>query len=278
MHRHPDRQPLPHSACRPAAARRLRFGSPNAQDSDVAEQIGRLSVDDGRLASLGRDHPGHQQQAAGDESAYGESMTGVPATTDMHFRNGAVAISMVATVLLQLVDEGTVGLDDTLATWLPDLPHARRGHAPQLAAMTRGLPDYVPQQDFVDASLADPFRPWTPEELIAVVATCRCSLRRAPTGATPTPTTSSSAWPSSRSPASPMDELIAERVLDPLGLTNTADSAPHASRSRCCTPSPPNAGRSWAFPRACRSTRIRRSGIRRGRSRAGRSRPPTSAT
>src|SRR5688572_4060599 len=26
-------------------------------------------------------------------AAYGESMTGVPATTDMHFRNGAVAIS-----------------------------------------------------------------------------------------------------------------------------------------------------------------------------------------
>ena len=29
--------------------------------------------------------------------AMGESMTGVPATTDMHFRNGAVAISYVST-------------------------------------------------------------------------------------------------------------------------------------------------------------------------------------
>src|SRR4051794_18036873 len=35
--------------------------------------------------------------------AYGESMAGVPATTDMHFRNGAVAISYVSTLLLQLV-------------------------------------------------------------------------------------------------------------------------------------------------------------------------------
>ena len=33
--------------------------------------------------------------------AYGESMTGVPATTDMHFRNGAVAISYVSTLLLR---------------------------------------------------------------------------------------------------------------------------------------------------------------------------------
>ena len=30
----------------------------------------------------------------------GESMTGVPATEDMHFRNGAVAISYLGTVLL----------------------------------------------------------------------------------------------------------------------------------------------------------------------------------
>ena len=55
----------------------------------------------------------------------GESMTGVPATEEMHVRNGAVAISylatvLLATVLLQLVDEGTVGLGDTIDTWFPN--------------------------------------------------------------------------------------------------------------------------------------------------------------
>jgi CubicO group peptidase (beta-lactamase class C family) len=40
--------------------------------------------------------------------AMGESMTGVPATRDMHVRNGAIAISYVATLLLQLVDEKRV--------------------------------------------------------------------------------------------------------------------------------------------------------------------------
>ena len=37
--------------------------------------------------------------------AVGESMTGVPATPAMHFRNGAVAISYVSTLLLQLAEE-----------------------------------------------------------------------------------------------------------------------------------------------------------------------------
>jgi hypothetical protein len=34
--------------------------------------------------------------------AWGESMTGVSATTDMHFRNGAVAIAYLSTVILRL--------------------------------------------------------------------------------------------------------------------------------------------------------------------------------
>ena len=41
-------------------------------------------------------------------AALGESMTGVPATTDMHFRNGAVAISYVSTLVLILVDQGVL--------------------------------------------------------------------------------------------------------------------------------------------------------------------------
>src|ERR1700740_348758 len=37
--------------------------------------------------------------------AFGESMNGVPATTAMHFRNGAVAFQYVATLLMEFVDE-----------------------------------------------------------------------------------------------------------------------------------------------------------------------------
>ncbi len=56
--------------------------------------------------------------------ALGESMTGEPATIDMRFRNGAVAISLMSTPMLTLVDDGTIGLDDPIAAWLPDLPDA----------------------------------------------------------------------------------------------------------------------------------------------------------
>lgn len=102
--------------------------------------------------------------------AFGESMSGVPATPDMHFRNGAVAISYVSTLLLILAEEGTVNLDDTLSTWLPDTPHADRVTLRQLAQMTSGYPDYVLGNDAFDKVFyTDPFRQWEPEELLAFV-------------------------------------------------------------------------------------------------------------
>jgi CubicO group peptidase (beta-lactamase class C family) len=49
--------------------------------------------------------------------AWGESMTGVPATPNMHFRNGAIAIAYIGTVLLQLHDKGVFNLEDKLSKW-----------------------------------------------------------------------------------------------------------------------------------------------------------------
>ena len=74
--------------------------------------------------------------------AFGESLTGVPATTDMHFRNGAVAFAYLGTLLMQFVDEHKVGLDDTIDRWLPDLPEADKVTLKMLANQTSGYPDF----------------------------------------------------------------------------------------------------------------------------------------
>ena len=158
-------------------------------------------------------------------AALGESITGVPATVDMHFRNGAVSISFVATVLLQLVDEGRISLDDKLSTYLPDSIHASDVTLGQLAQMTSGIPDYVPQPGFLTTWAADPFADWTPEQLIDQVADL--PLHYAP----------GTNWNYSHTnyvilglvlekvTGQPVDVLIRDRVLIPAGLTNTTDSA-----------------------------------------------------
>jgi CubicO group peptidase (beta-lactamase class C family) len=103
--------------------------------------------------------------------AVGDSMTGVPATNDMHFRNGAVAISYVSTLLLKLVDEKKISLDDTLSKWLPDFPHADRVTLGQLAQMTSGYPDYILGNDaFDNLFYSNPFRQWTTQEILAQIS------------------------------------------------------------------------------------------------------------
>ena len=69
--------------------------------------------------------------------AFGESMTGVPATTEMHFPNGAVAISYLGTLLMKLVDEHRVKLDDPLERWMPELPEANKVTLKMLANQTQ---------------------------------------------------------------------------------------------------------------------------------------------
>ena len=100
--------------------------------------------------------------------AWGSSMTGVPATPDMHFRSGAVAIAYIGTVLLQLHDKGMLGVDDKLAKWFPDYPKAEQVTLTMLINGTSGYADYVTDDSFIKRLYADPFRHWTPDELIGI--------------------------------------------------------------------------------------------------------------
>jgi len=157
--------------------------------------------------------------------AYGESMTGVPATTAMHFRNGAVAISYVATLLLRLVDEKKVNLDDKLSTWLPDVPHSDRVTLGQLAQMTSGYVDYVIGNEPMNAELyRDPFRQWTTDQLLGY-AVDKPLLYEPGTN-----------WNYAhtnyvllglaleKATGQDMPTLLQQKVLGPLGLKNTANA------------------------------------------------------
>lgn len=155
--------------------------------------------------------------------ALGDSMTGVPATTSMFFRNGTVAMSYISTLLLKLVDEKKVRLEDKLSTWLSDVPNAERVTLGQLAHMTSGYQDYV-NDEFTAARDADPFRQWTPDELLGYAV--RKPLLYEP-GAD---------WNYSRTnyvllglalekaTGVELPKLLQDKVLGPLALINTANS------------------------------------------------------
>jgi CubicO group peptidase (beta-lactamase class C family) len=157
--------------------------------------------------------------------AVGDSMTGVPASTGMHFRNGAVAIWYVAALLLRLVDEKKVSLDDKLSKWLPDVPNSDRVTLRQLAQMTSGYVDYViGNTDFEKALYENPFRQWEPDQLLGF-ATSRPLLYDPGTNWNYAHTNYVLLGKAlEKATGKDMPKLLAEKVLRPLGLTNTANS------------------------------------------------------
>ena len=121
-------------------------------------------------------------------AALGESMTGVPATIDMHFRNGAVAISYVSTLLLLLVEEGKVSLADKVSKWLPELPNADKVNLRQLAQMTSGIPGLRAREQSSSRRKLRPIRsgPGRPKTSSRSPSTSRCGTNPARTSITPT--------------------------------------------------------------------------------------------
>src|SRR4051794_23541490 len=99
--------------------------------------------------------------------AFGTSMEGVPATTDMHFPNGAVAFAYLGTLLMQFVDEHKVTLDDTIDRWMPELPEADQVTLKMLANQTTGYPDFETDPAWEAAWSTDPFHIWTFQERLA---------------------------------------------------------------------------------------------------------------
>ena len=80
--------------------------------------------------------------------ALGDSMTTVPATTDMHYRIGGIAETFMSTLLLMLVEQGRIGLDDKISRWFPNLLAADQVTVRMLVANTAGYIDYVTVKDF----------------------------------------------------------------------------------------------------------------------------------
>ena len=157
--------------------------------------------------------------------AYGDTIPGVPATTDMSFRNGAVAFAYIGNLLLQLVDDGTVRLDDTIDRWMPELPApADQVTLKMLANQTAGYPDFEQDPAWRDAYYADPYHSWTfAERLPYVLSAAR-------------PFAPGANWSYSHSNfmilgevlsrigGQPLATMLQDRVLKPLKLRNTVET------------------------------------------------------
>src|SRR5882724_3180798 len=156
--------------------------------------------------------------------AFGESVTGVPATTAMHFRNGAVAFAYLGTLLMEFVDEHNVTLDDTIERWMPALPEANKVTLKMLANQTSGYPDYETDPKWLAAWSADPFHIWTFDERLKYAFSRPVQFAPGTNWSYAHTNFMILGEILSKIGNKPLDALLREKVLVPMGLENTTAS------------------------------------------------------
>jgi len=95
---------------------------------------------------------------------------GSAVTAQHRFRMGSIAKSFVASMILQLVDEGALGLDDSLERWLPGmLPASSTVTIEQLLRQESGIFDHANDERHLAPYIqGDMEFFWEPAELVAL--------------------------------------------------------------------------------------------------------------
>ena len=144
-----------------------------------------------------------------------------PASAEDNIPIGSITKTLTATVILQMIDDGDLSFDDTVADLLPDLatehPDIADITVEQLLSMTSGISDYANVPDAVVADLVDdPTKVWEPEELIAAGVGVGVDHERTPGYSTTNYIILQLVAESIA--GQPLEELITSEVTAPLGL------------------------------------------------------------
>ncbi|GHF54054.1 D-alanyl-D-alanine carboxypeptidase [Streptomyces mashuensis] len=135
------------------------------RDTDAIQALGIIGVQARVTTGPGRDLVA--------TSGVAEAGTGRPVPRDGYFRMASTGKALVATVVLQLVDEGKLALDDTVDHWLPGLVDGNgndgcRITIRQLLQHTSGihdddLPGYTTPREYNERR----YDTYTPQQIVA---------------------------------------------------------------------------------------------------------------
>lgn len=151
----------------------------------------------------------------------GESVDGVPATTDMRFFNGAVVFSYMGVAMLDMAAEGVLDIDEPIERWVEGVPGGDRITPRMLMASMSGLADFETMDAWTEELYRDPFRPFTTEELEAYVFDRPLLFEPGTNVSYSHLGFRLAGLVIEEAAGSPLAEVLAERVLEPLGLADT---------------------------------------------------------
>jgi len=154
---------------------------------------------------------------------YGATELGgtIPPGADTHFRAGSNTKTMMAVVILQLAQEGKIGLDDPVSKYIPRVPNGDEITISQLLKMRSGLYNYTDAPELSVSLDQDPTKAWTPEELLAI------AFKRPPLFAPGTEYDYCNTnytllgLIAEKLEGAPLTKVFQDRLFEPLGMTHT---------------------------------------------------------
>jgi len=156
--------------------------------------------------------------------AYGvaDPSTGAPMTTDVYQRVGSITKPFTGTLTLQLAAEGKLSLDDTISKYVDGVPRGDEVTIRMLADMSSSVTSYTKDPAWQKIFFSEPDRVWKPEELL----TAGLGLKPqdfAPGTAFDYSNTNTIllGFVIEKVTGKSYQDVLAEKILTPLGLTHT---------------------------------------------------------
>jgi D-alanyl-D-alanine carboxypeptidase len=147
--------------------------------------------------------------------------SGEPVTIDHHFRIGSITKTFTATVILKLIDDGTLQLDEPVSTFRDDIPNGDTMTLQHLLGMRSGLFDLLDDPSVFPRLLADPTKPFPPEEQLQVGLSHPPDFAPGEKFAYSNTNYALLQIIAEQVTGTPLDEQIALSVLSPTGLVET---------------------------------------------------------
>ena len=144
-----------------------------------------------------------------------------PITPDAQFRVASITKLFVATVVLQLVQEGRIRLDDHLTDYLPEFGQGNGATVRQLLNHTSGIPDYERVEGLNEDVVTHRDRRWSTQELLHLISDVRPEF---PPGTDTSYSNTDYVLLGSvieRVTGATWAAQVRRRLLDPLGLRHT---------------------------------------------------------
>jgi len=131
-------------------------------------------------------------------------------------------------LLLEYVDEHKVSLNDTIDRWMPSLPESHVVTLKMLANQTTGYPDFETDPAWLAAFNADPFHIWTFQERLSYAFSRPVQFAPGTNWSYAHTNFMILGQILSMIGKKPLVTLLREKVLTPMGLTNTTGTVTSA--------------------------------------------------